>query len=814
MNLQDEVKWENEMLALGVARFRGKENKDIERERYTQTSGGSKLLNGYLSQVSERIQHHTSSTNRGKYAKLLRTVDPDKLAMFALQHIISAVYKADPIARVAQRIGVMVEDELKFTKFYLEKPEFFEALQADLDRKNSNSYRHRHRVLTHTMNREGIQWMRWDVTTICGVGELVLRLTLDSTDLVQKNVTRVGRKTETVLEATPEVHAWLQKSADAVAVMLPDRMPCLIPPCDWTDTVNGGYHIPRLRMSTPLVKTRSELSGKIHRGLLKESEMPKVLSAINSMQRTAWCINKPVLHAMQEIWNSNLAVGMPNSEPYEVPPSPVERGKKDLSPEEKHSLDMWKKEAREVYALEQKRRGLILGISRTMRIAELMKNKEEFYYVYQCDFRGRVYAATTGVSPQGNDHAKAVLQFKKRSPLGSDGFFWLGVHGANKFGYDKVSYEERNQWALDNIENWRRVAEDPVRNRQYWQDADKPYQFLAWAIEYAAAHDSGDRQNFMSSLPIALDGSCNGLQHFSAMLRDPVGGAAVNLVKSDKPADIYQEVADVATDKLRALATVNDGKGRAARNWLDLFEKLGTNGMSRKLSKTPVMTLPYGSSQHSCTSSIFRWYTEQDIDFFPTNTNFVHCTMLSSILWASISEVVIAARAAMTWIQDSSAVLSRKQYPLKYTSELGFPVFQGSRKVHMKTIDSKVGGSRMQMRIRTDLEELDIRVQRQGSSPNLVHHVDATHMMMCVNAGAEAGIEQFAMIHDDFGVPACDVLRWHGIIREQFVLLHSTDLLDKFKKEQEEFSGMTLPDLPERGNLEILDVLDSPYFFG
>ena len=49
----------------------------------------------------------------------------------------------------------------------------------------------------------------------------------------------------------------------------------------------------------------------------------------------------------------------------------------------------------------------------------------------------------------------------------------------------------------------------------------------------------------------ALDGTCNGLQHYSAMLRDPVGGAAVNLRPSDTPADIYQTVADWVTDALQ-----------------------------------------------------------------------------------------------------------------------------------------------------------------------------------------------------------------------------------------------------------------------
>lgn len=812
--LSEQVKWEKEMLSFGIARFRSQEAKAKERGAITETNAGAKLLKGYLAQVSQHIQLHCTGNNRGKYAKLIRTVDPDKLAMFALNCIISSIYEDVAMASVVQKIGTMIEDELKFTKFYIENPAFFDSLQRDLDNKNSNNYRHRHRVLTHTMNKQGIQWLRWDNTTVCGAGELVLRLTLESTDLVKRELIRRGGKTHALLVATPEVHEWIRSSNDAMAVLLPDRMPCLIKPVPWTDPQNGGYHTPRLRMSTPLVKIRRGQSGDIQKSLLVDADITKVTTAINAMQDTAWRINVKVLETMQEVWDNNLAIGMPDSEPYTVPPSPIPRDKTELDESDTFALDMWKQEAREIYSLEQKRRGLVLGISRTMRIGQMLKDKEEFYYVYQCDFRGRVYAATSGVSPQGSDHAKGVLEFKTAEPLGKDGFFWLGVHGANKFGYDKVSYADRDTWAQSNIDNWRRVAEDPISNRTYWKDADKPYQFLAWVLEYVRAFDSKDRTKFESRIPIALDGSCNGLQHFSAMLRDTVGGSAVNLVAASKPADIYQEVADVCTEKLRQIAIRNDGEGNAARNWLSLFKLLGTDGMSRKLSKTPVMTLPYGSTQQACTSSIFKWYKEQGVEHFPVNTNFLHCIMLSKLLWQSISEVVIAARAAMNWIQECSSKLAKKQHPLHYTSELGFPVFQGSRKVIIKRIDSKVGGTRMQMRIALDQEALDIKKQRQGSSPNLVHHIDATHMMMCINEGVEQGITSFAMIHDDFGVHANKVTAWHKIIREQFIKLHEVDLLAKFKQEQETLYDMTLPDTPEMGDLDLSGVLKSKYFFG
>lgn len=821
MDLKDQIDWEKEMLSLGISRFRNQEDKAKERGTYTQTNGGARLLKGYLSQVSEFISHYTAGNSpngrrRSKFTPLIAAVDPDKLAMFSLSVIITAIYEDTPTASVVQKIGGMVEDELKFTKMEVEAKEYFDAIKRDLDNKHTTNYRHRHRVFTKKMNDKGIQWRPWDNETACGVGTLVLSLTLEATDLVDNKVITEGKKRKTILTAKPEVHEWIRSSDEAVAVMLPDKMPCLIPPQEWTGYDDGGYYTGRLKMTTALVKVRRGPGSAEHKKMLSEADMPVVYSAVNGMQNTAWRVNERVLEVMQTVWDNNLGVGMPPSAPYSPPACPIHKDvKKDqMTPAQKDAFDNWKAEAREVYELEKKRQSNVLDVTRTMRLGSMLKVKELLYYVYQLDFRGRGYAATSGVSPQGSDHAKAVLQFADAKPLGERGLYWFKVHGANKYGEDKSSYDERVQWVEDRHDKWVRVAQDPIGQRKVWGSADKPYQFLAWCFEYEEAARLGAA--FRSRMPIALDGSCNGLQHFSAMLRDEVGGAAVNLLPSSKPEDIYQRVADVCTDKLRAIAAdPTNPHHAAALNWLDLFKELGYERMPRKLAKKPVMTLPYGSTQQACTSSIFAWYVDQDVKFFPDNTNFKHAIFLSSLMWESIGEVVIAARAAMRWIQECAGVVAKAGYPLVYHSPLGFPVYQGSRKADIRRVTSQIGGSQFRVQIKVDLDEFDPRKQRQGSAPNLVHQCDATHMMMCVDAGVEAGITSFAMIHDDFGVHACHVDEWHEIIRREFYKLHTQhSVLENFKRELEESTGLELPEVPASGSLDLSKVLESPYFFG
>ena len=47
---------------------------------------------------------------------------------------------------------------------------------------------------------------------------------------------------------------------------------------------------------------------------------------------------------------------------------------------------------------------------------------------------------------------------------------------------------------------------------------------------------------YVCNLPVHQDGSCNGLQHYAALGRDALGGAAVNLTPSEQPQDVYTGV--------------------------------------------------------------------------------------------------------------------------------------------------------------------------------------------------------------------------------------------------------------------------------
>ena len=129
-------------------------------------------------------------------------------------------------------------------------------------------------------------------------------------------------------------------------------------------------------------------------------------------------------------------------------------------------------------------------------------------------------------------------------------------------------------------------------------------------------------------------------------------------------------------------------------------------------------------------------------------------------------------------------------------------------------IDTELAG-RFTIRIGEQGTKLDVNKNKLGSAPNFVHSMDACHLMLTCQRAVEYGVTDFAFIHDDYGTHAADTDTLHQAIREAFVELYeANDPLLDFKIFNEDNSGLTLPDLPSRGDLKLGQVIDSDYFFG
>lgn len=809
-----QLELERNMVLKGAENYEKAIKEAEEAGRGAETSYARRLLQEFMQPLIEALTSFVETQKPGKHGKartLLKRCDASKAMYLAMQAVFNSFTIEAPLAGLATRIGRMVEDEVRFSRFQELHGDYYAAIKKDFARKGTKDYRYMHRVLTHKANELADEWIDWTVAERADVGMKLIDIVLTSTDLLEKRQFNQHGKTRTLLMPTETAKKWIEDHKEFSKFLFPDKMPCIIQPDDWTGLNQGGYYSPELRHSTPMIKTNG---GKRHRQHVMKGDLYASMQTLNALQSVKWEVNADVLATVVQCWNQNLRIGMPQKDPIEIPPSPVAHREGELTQEEQEKLTDWKHEAAELHTQEQERRSKSFQTARIIRLAGEYRKYDCFWYVWYYDSRGRAYPTTAGFNPQGSDLAKGLLRAAVGKPLGKSGWYWFRVTGANKFGNDKISYDDRVSWVDENSEFFVRAANDPLSHTDVWANADKPWQFLAWLFEYrdacALAALGVGAEAFVSHSANGLDGTCNGLQHFSAMLRDASGGSATNLVPMDLPADIYSAVARVCTNALRSVESSDEDK-HWLEHWLSFIDKHGNGAIPRKCAKRPVMTLPYGSTRQSCTKYIFEYIMETDREHFPGN--FKAACWLTPHLWTAIGQVVVAARDAMSWLQKCAGVLSKHNEPITWTAADGFPIYQGVRVINSTKIETQLAG-RFQLRIGSFTEDIDRNRQRNGVAPNFVHSQDATHMRAVVNRCQAEGILPLAFIHDDFGTHAADTERLHAIIRETFVELYEKHDPLKALADQYEGSEFELPELPAYGTLDITGVKQSAYFFG
>jgi DNA-directed RNA polymerase len=282
------------------------------------------------------------------------------------------------------------------------------------------------------------------------------------------------------------------------------------------------------------------------------------------------------------------------------------------------------------------------------------------------------------------------------------------------------------------------------------------------------------------------------------MLRDEVGGKATNLIPASKPNDIYQMVADVTSHALRMTGPDEQGY---RNKWL-------THGMNRTLVKRSVMTLPYGSTRFSCADFIVGDYMKHGkAPEFEKEEYSRAAQYLSHFVWDGIGEVVVKAREAMTWLQGAARAIIKDGYEtIRWVVPSGFPVIQRYQEQDSHRIRTNLCGNAF-LRLSVDNDTPDVNRHRNGVAPNFIHSYDASHLHL-TTVGASAEGLHLAMVHDDYGTHAADAQRLYDIIRQTFVAQYEgCDPLTEFAHKYD------LQDPPEKGDLDLRLVLNSPYFF-
>ena len=488
-SIEDQLELEREMINKGIEAYHRNKDTALEDGRGAETGFARRLMEHYIVPLAEeldRLKQRRGAGIGGRAMAHLKEVDSQKAMFIALKVMFNNFETGSTPVHVANKIGSMIEDEIRFERFEQKYSGYYNKIIEDFKRKGTSNYRYMHRVLTHTANEQEDNWIAWASKERVDVGMRLLDVILRESDLITKETFFSKGKTVVTLEPTDEAMEFIKKYDEVAELMHPRCMPCIIKPDDWTEFNQGGYYTPELRSHVKMVITQN----RKHRQILEKANLTLVKEALNLTQSVQWQVNSQVLDVARTVWAKNLAVGMPASEKLVPPESPFKDvDLKTLTEDETTKFMEWKREASEIYTKERERQGKCFQVTSILSMANKFREYNELYYVWCLDFRGRMYTATTGFSPQGPDIGKGLLRFREGKALGVRGVYWLKVHMANRFGYDKVDFDDRVKWVDDNSQHFLRAANDPLSNIDVWGKADKPYQFLAALFEYKGMLD-------------------------------------------------------------------------------------------------------------------------------------------------------------------------------------------------------------------------------------------------------------------------------------------------------------------------------------
>ncbi|GAA6016999.1 hypothetical protein JCM10207_001452 [Rhodosporidiobolus poonsookiae] len=601
-----------------------------------------------------------------------------------------------------------------------------------------------------------------------------------------------GRKLG-ILQVNPVIAERMDR--DPLNITLHPRfLPMLVKPKPWLSWNSGSY----LLHQTQMMRTKDSEEQLLYLKQASDNNtLDTVFAGLDTLGSVPWKINRKVFDVVSHVWNEGEAIAdIPPKESWQHTPQVEVPDDVEKSP---RARETYRRRIRKALQERRAAHSTRCDLNYKLEIARAFVD-ETFYFPHNLDFRGRAYPIPPNLSHIGDDMCRGLLLFGESKPLGERGLRWLKIHLSNLTGFDKASFDEREAFTMEHLDDIFDSADKPLEGNRWWTKADDPWQCLATCIELTEALRSPNPLEFRSCLPVHQDGTCNGLQHYAALGGDLKGAHQVNLDAGDRPADIYSGVADAVNEFI-----VRDAE-KGIKEAVLLQGKV-----TRKVVKQTVMTTVYGVTFIGAKNQIQRQL--KDRGDIPAEHLYTCALYLGRLVLDSIGDIFKGATGIQTWLNRCARLISKSIPPARieaalqaqkkksarskasptmlsripkeqmtsviWTTPLGLPVVQPYRKAKKRQVTTA-----LQTVFISDPSvpaEVDPRAQATAFPPNFIHSLDATHMMM--TALACRGKIAFASVHDSYWTHACDVDEMSVILREAFIELHSQDILGRLRQE-------------------------------
>jgi len=772
--IDEQIQLERDAISQGLKRLH-KNTYDLENKSYASaTVYGAVSIDTLLPLVVARIEDTTNRIKEGKTGasfkeiqQYLADVEPLAAAALAVKLTFDKVFsykdKSNQAINVCDAIGLAVEQECQMRHYEKHAPGLLHTLKENYWHRSIGTQQ-KIVVIRTLMNRYEVkQWKTWGRANRIKLGGWLLDCIMQSSGWFTKDIQREGRKTVQYVVPTPEFLEIKDAVMRDAELFSPLAWPMLIEPNDWTHEKCGGYILNEVMRGHSMVRRGNPLR--------IQGERP--IEFLNRIQKVAYRLNPFIVGVAEELDRLERAVGkfLPIIH-HDLPPKPVDI---ETNKEARHSYN---RQAAAVYNLQAQEFKKSCRTRMTMEAVQRFKGKDKFFIPWSFDYRGRAYPIPAFLTPQDTDFGKSLLSFAEPAYMTPEAEDWLAFQVATTYGLDKATMQERLDWVKNNTHLITCVASDPILHIHEWEAADEPWQFLSACDEYYHCVLKCDRH--FTSLPIATDATCSGLQILAGLAKDKNTASLVNVLPSDKPQDAYAVVAKTATPFCPS----------SIRNYMD-----------RKVVKRVVMTVPYNAKPFSNRGYIKDALLEKGIEIDKDDL-----TKTVIAVRNAMDEVVPGPMAVMSWIEEEVAkAIDLGKTELTWSTPSGFVVTQKLMKKETIQIELQLLG-RCQLRVATqDSDKVDKQHHKNATAPNLIHSLDAS----LLHFSALAFNAPIALIHDSVLCRATDMSSLSAIVRETYMHLFAEhNYLQDFA---DQIGAETDP--PIIGDLEPSSVIDSTYFF-
>lgn len=771
--------------------------------------------------LKKTIDEQKGKQNRPlKWVNDLKDVDVDIISYVGLVSMFDAVGRNQTLTRAVATIGQKVEMEIFNMKLREYNLKLAKRIETKVTRDHS-SERHRVKAAKAIASKAGFTYDKWDDKRRVIVGTPVLNSILRVSGIFDIWETTIKSRTLKKIGLLPEATARLSELDFDESWTSPLFAPMTVKPKDWTSFNTGCYLDEALSNQVKLVKgyVSTVHIKAIQKGFDDGTIQPSI-DALNAVQRTPMKLNPSIVEAVEWCWLNDKKLGKFPTRAYVEMPDHVDDFD-SLSDTEKKGIRI---KNRNIVIKNRQIDGQRSVMAQDLKVAKELMEYDQFYLPHNFCHRGRIYPIPH-FSHHRDEHIKAMFEFANEKVVDEEAFYWIAIQVANTGDFDKVSKKpmlDRIKWVNDNADKIIKVAQDYKSSFDFWSKADKPFCFLAACQAYFKYLVEGEGST--SGLPISLDGSNSGIQHYSAASRQERDGSLVNLVPSTKPQDIYQEVADV----VEAIFKEQFEDEKWARAWLKF-------GVNRKLVKRNVMTFGYSSEIYGFKDQILEdtmrpladevLEGKHDTHPFGEDQGFAAANFLAKANWKAVNQVITGASEGMKFFKTLARLLAHENKHMRWVTPVGFPVIQSYSKFTTKEIKVYLYDRTLFKNVRSQISLRDKPVKAvdkaksaSAVSPNVIHSMDAAHLLLTVLNGLQQEIHEYFLIHDSFATTAADTQKLYKIIRSSFVELYTDFCLyqsvlnhniDQFTN----LSKVELPSIPKKGNLVLEDIKDSRYCF-